>query len=455
MSAWIDVEGANEQIFKGMGKYLDQFALIHCEVEERTQWRGQWLWHDVLEFLLESGFIPVARDFEYTTQNNVVFVRSDLLKDQKVRYALTQHYSSFAKELQNIVDTERTNSLPSSFGAGSAIQRPIPPAPTLLIATRFGLGIKDTLWFEHRLLLFEAITLSSMLHQTDQNFLWAIFVDSDIDSTIEKRLSELLKPLGSKAVVCSNMTCSDTALIALAGTSRYYIVSRIDDDDAWHVETVSRVRRIAHDWLQRFDHRDDIPGLGMTFRFGYEWLMYDMLDVDKHEKGIRKIHEKGIRDYHFDFLGTSCFILRRAAYRQPFLQNAHTKMRAELESRGFHIKVEENSVPMWLYCRHKQADSSVNKARSELKDIDISDLSNIFGIDAAKTHDYVNNSDRHAYTTKRVMDKRRALLAERNAILSSLRDAADTSTTQRLQDIGAELDKISTSLSTISTGTNQ
>jgi hypothetical protein len=110
---------------------------------------------------------------------------------------------------------------------------------------------------------------------------------------------------------------------------------------------------------------------------------------------------------------------------------------------------------MWLYCRHKQADSSVNKARSELKDIDISDLSNIFGIDAAKTHDYVNNSDRHAYTTKRVMDKRRALLAERNAILSSLRDAADTSTTQRLQDIGTELDKISTSLSTISTGTNQ
>jgi hypothetical protein len=296
--------------------------------------------------------------------------------------------------------------------------------------------------------VFEAITLSSILRQTDQHFLWVIFVDSDLDSTIEMRLAELLKPLGDKAVICKNMTCSDTALIALAGPSSYHIVSRLDDDDAWHVETISRVRRIVDDWLLRFHQRDDIPGLGITFRFGYEWLMYDMLDVDKHEKGVRKIHQKGVRDYHFDFLGMSCFILRRTAHKKPILQNAHTKIRAELEASGFHVRVEENTEPMWLYCRHKQADSSVNKARTELRPVDINDLSHLFGIDALKTRDYLDNSDRHGYALKRVMDKRRTLLAERNAILTSLSgDTIDVSASKRLQDIAMEIEKLSRSVS--------
>lgn len=50
---------------------------------------------------------------------------------------------------------------------------------TVVISTRFGVGVKDESWLKHRFELFEAITAPSLRAQTNQNFIWNIFVGKD------------------------------------------------------------------------------------------------------------------------------------------------------------------------------------------------------------------------------------------------------------------------------------
>jgi FkbM family methyltransferase len=95
-TAWIDVEGAIGLVLAGLGPVLDQFTMVFAEVEEREFWADQWTWPKVQAFFAERGFHAVARDFEYEGQNNVLFVRADVLHQVAVRRALTVHYSSLA-----------------------------------------------------------------------------------------------------------------------------------------------------------------------------------------------------------------------------------------------------------------------------------------------------------------------------------------------------------------------
>jgi FkbM family methyltransferase len=92
-TAWVDVEGAVGIVLPGMETALDGFMMVFIEVEERQFWEGQWLWPQVHAFMVERGFRPVARDFEYDGQNNVLFVRDDILERADVRKALAEFYS--------------------------------------------------------------------------------------------------------------------------------------------------------------------------------------------------------------------------------------------------------------------------------------------------------------------------------------------------------------------------
>jgi Putative rhamnosyl transferase len=51
--------------------------------------------------------------------------------------------------------------------------------PPLLILTRFGLGVRDVAWLEHRATLVSSITAPSLFAQDDQSFRWVLLVDED------------------------------------------------------------------------------------------------------------------------------------------------------------------------------------------------------------------------------------------------------------------------------------
>jgi FkbM family methyltransferase len=94
-SAWIDVEGALGKVTAGFGTALQSCLSLIIEVEEKRIWEEQMLAFDVMRYLDREGLVPVARDFEYPHQYNMVYLRKDVVLLPKVRQMLTAYLSVF------------------------------------------------------------------------------------------------------------------------------------------------------------------------------------------------------------------------------------------------------------------------------------------------------------------------------------------------------------------------
>jgi FkbM family methyltransferase len=93
-SAWVDVEGALGKVTAGFGDALQSCLSLIVEVEEKRFWQDQMLVHDVMAYLDEQGMVPVARDFEYRHQYNLVYLRKDVFERTEVRMLLEQYLST-------------------------------------------------------------------------------------------------------------------------------------------------------------------------------------------------------------------------------------------------------------------------------------------------------------------------------------------------------------------------
>src|SRR5690606_7276596 len=80
---WIDVEGATLQVLNGGRKVLGACSLAFVEVSDQTFWKDELAGSGVIEYMYGLGFIPVARDFQFVGQYNVIFARWDALKTSK------------------------------------------------------------------------------------------------------------------------------------------------------------------------------------------------------------------------------------------------------------------------------------------------------------------------------------------------------------------------------------
>jgi len=76
--AWIDVEGASDQVLSGARDTLASAAAVYIEVESVSAWHGQWLDVDVARYFDALGMVPVVRDIQRHHQYNVVFLHHEL-----------------------------------------------------------------------------------------------------------------------------------------------------------------------------------------------------------------------------------------------------------------------------------------------------------------------------------------------------------------------------------------
>jgi hypothetical protein len=288
------------------------------------------------------------------------------------------------------------------------------PTPRMVICTRFGLGVTAPEWFEHRLLLLEAITAASLRSQTDQQFVWLIFIDSTLPAEFRERLSRITAECG-QPVLIDDAPHNSAALLQIAtrlqlAEGDFLLTARIDDDDAWHRETVERVRSHCAAWLAE---RSEAPGLALTFPKGLEWLMYDMVDVDKLRDGRRIVRKQAVRPYTFPFHSMSVFVLSRTEDKIVAISGSHTKMHAVLQERQFTIIENAEEDAMWLYVRHKQTVSGLQKARGDGADWTLAELADRFGINPQQTEAYIRGADRHGYTIEKRTVFRRTSLTRR------------------------------------------
>lgn len=101
IAMWVDVEGMAYQVFTGASSILTHTKIVLVELEDRDYWGNQHLSTDVVEYLYHKGFLPIARDFEWLGQYNVIFVHNDLLGNYQFRELLAQYYSNLRKSSDN------------------------------------------------------------------------------------------------------------------------------------------------------------------------------------------------------------------------------------------------------------------------------------------------------------------------------------------------------------------
>lgn len=77
ISLWIDCEGCGGEVVSGCEDILPKVQTIFLEHEDVDYWNGEMLSSQLFEMLLDKGFVPVARDFEYEYQYNVLWIARD------------------------------------------------------------------------------------------------------------------------------------------------------------------------------------------------------------------------------------------------------------------------------------------------------------------------------------------------------------------------------------------
>ncbi|MFD6321033.1 FkbM family methyltransferase [Methylorubrum thiocyanatum] len=97
MALWIDVEGAASKVLLGGIKTLDNVSALMIECEEHPHWHGQWMVRDVNQFMEMKGFTPIARDFEYGHQYNIVYIKEDDFVNPDFDLTLTKYYSALGQ----------------------------------------------------------------------------------------------------------------------------------------------------------------------------------------------------------------------------------------------------------------------------------------------------------------------------------------------------------------------
>lgn len=90
-SLWIDAEGATGLILEGAKNLLPHVYSVFVEVESLVKFKKQWNEKELCDFMLENDFVPVARDFAFRHQYNMVFVKKDYINVMEYTY---QNYIS-------------------------------------------------------------------------------------------------------------------------------------------------------------------------------------------------------------------------------------------------------------------------------------------------------------------------------------------------------------------------
>lgn len=100
-----------------------------------------------------------------------------------------------------------------------------------------------------RFRLFKALTLPSLMAQTDPEFTTAILVGEDFPVASREQLAQLVKPLQDARIIAlppmKNFAATRKALSLCTQAESHIISIRLDDDDALSVDCIAEQKRLA------------------------------------------------------------------------------------------------------------------------------------------------------------------------------------------------------------------
>lgn len=113
----------------------------------------------------------------------------------------------------------------------------------------------DPARLERRFRLFEALTLPSLLAQTDPKFTTVCLIGNDFPKPYRRRLERAIAPLHDPRIVALKPMGSYRATRkaidqSVAGTATHIISMRLDDDDAIGMDCIAETRRLVPPMVQ-------------------------------------------------------------------------------------------------------------------------------------------------------------------------------------------------------------
>ena len=78
----------------------------------------------------------------------------------------------------------------------------------------------NNLWLDHRYELFSKYCYPSVINQSNQNFIWLIFLNSDTQEDYKKKISELVQKHLNIRIVQANAVASPAILITVKNLLR-------------------------------------------------------------------------------------------------------------------------------------------------------------------------------------------------------------------------------------------
>jgi hypothetical protein len=152
-----------------------------------------------------------------------------------------------------------------------------------LIVTNFNIGYYDKQWFEGRLIHFTRYTIPSIVHQTNQNFIWLILLDEDTDPLHVMEIHRL-------TVRLPNVVVRMIPHVNLAGTTSVYgtfpaarkairgfvpntldllLTTGLDNDDAISQDYIETVQKKVHSIGEDHNYLVDVHvEINVDLRFG-------------------------------------------------------------------------------------------------------------------------------------------------------------------------------------------
>src|SRR5215211_2386033 len=167
------------------------------------------------------------------------------------------------------------------------------------VITRLGLCVYNEQRLARVIDLFEAVTLSSLVHQESKHFVLLIVIDSNMPPNSRRRLEGLLSHHPNCHLVQIDITqmlhvrhgcfdwvwdhCQEFLLqgVMFDDPYEYVITSLIDADDAWHRDVIRTVNQFMSERLPHVCMGEEkrgtwlrhTSGIVATFPRGYKWFV--------------------------------------------------------------------------------------------------------------------------------------------------------------------------------------
>jgi hypothetical protein len=223
-----------------------------------------------------------------------------------------------------------------------------------VVATRMFCKLRawhDDAYISRRLDIFEAFTLPSLQHQTNQDFHWILLVNPDLAGPARERLQCMVGGSRNIHIVYVDIRKElhnqkeyergfDEFLKGMPGKYDYLLSSRIDSDDCWNVNYVELLQEKVSDLLSTVTVPGDFRGALLTFPRGVICYPYEI-------RG-----KFGLVNCRKSYWSTSVDMLTSFEGRQPLYRFPHSKARKFAKNLGlFTVKIASKE-PMWLYLQH-------------------------------------------------------------------------------------------------------